>query len=150
MHRRKPSSRPILFPPSQTAIQPNTSFEYPTPYSLSRRHGSHSHGDPFYGPELRYPTGVGQLADFQAEVNAAHAHSVLDVDINICTGDGGALLLLKQRQGDKRHNEPSFQKPKRSGILLLRGKYLEVVQSMERVSRAKDVEERRRRDCNAV
>ena len=32
-----------------------------------------------------------QLADFQAEVYAAHAHSVLDVDINICKmidGDG--------------------------------------------------------------
>ena len=28
---------------------------------------------------------IGQLADFQAEVNAANAYSSLDVDINICT-----------------------------------------------------------------
>lgn len=34
---------------------------------------------------------IGQLADFQAEANAAHAHSGLDVDINVCiryVGDG--------------------------------------------------------------
>ena len=34
---------------------------------------------------------IGQLADFRAEVNAANAHSGLDVDINVCKkydGDG--------------------------------------------------------------
>ena len=58
--------------------------------------------------ELRCPTVVGQLADYQAEVNAAHAHSVLDVDINICMRDVGALLLLKRRRRDKRPNTTSL------------------------------------------